>query len=333
MKKLTKTTKSAILKRRSYMKKWQQKFRSSSSSSMNECKQFLGKGSFGSVYFVRRKPSNTDGFPAEMAVKTAKLSEASTLKYEKQLLSKYLAASPYVIRCYGDQETEEEEDFDEYSSNAVINNNGQKIYNLFLEFCSGGSLNDHIKKSVNGLLPWQVRSFTRDIVRGLVYIHSQGIVHCDIKPDNILLVPAGMDHDGSFVAKLADFGLAKNLLVEDEESPCLIGSCRYMSPELVKDKLLTFTADIWALGCVVVEMMSGKPAWGYGLGREELLNRIGYSSQVPETPNNVSDDAKDFVSRCFNRSDILRWSAQELLRHPFLAEDEYDEADFFCGDL
>ncbi|KAK0591979.1 hypothetical protein LWI29_011239 [Acer saccharum] len=53
-----------------------------------------------------------------------------------------------------------------------------------------------------------------------------------------------------------------------------------MSPELVKDKLMTFTADIWALGCVVVEMMSGKPVWGYGLGRDELLNRIGYRLTV-----------------------------------------------------
>ncbi|KAK0575042.1 hypothetical protein LWI29_033189 [Acer saccharum] len=96
MKKLTKTTKSALLKRRSYSylkQYWQKKCRCSSSY---ECKQFLGRGSFGSVYFVRRKSSRNDGFPEEMAVKTAKVSKASTLKYEKQLLSN-LTASPYAL--------------------------------------------------------------------------------------------------------------------------------------------------------------------------------------------------------------------------------------------
>ncbi|KAL5772959.1 hypothetical protein ACOSP7_012577 [Xanthoceras sorbifolium] len=294
------STKSAILKRRAYIKHWLQKLHSSSSSSSNECKRFLGRGSFGSVYFVRRKPSTTTaGFPEEMAVKTAKVVDAWTLKLEKQVLSK-LTASPYVIRCYGDGETIEEE--------------GDDI---------GESLYDHIKKSENGLLACQVKSFTRDIVRGLVYIHSQGIVHCDIKPDNILLVPAGGNdhHDGGgFVAKLADFGLAKNMLLEDEESPSMRGSCRYMAPELVKDKCLTFTADIWALGCVVVEMMSGEPAWGRGLSKDELLNLIGYSSKVPEIPDNISEDEKDFLSKCFIRCEFFRWSAQELIRHPFLSE-------------
>ncbi|KAL5840057.1 hypothetical protein ACOSQ4_012665 [Xanthoceras sorbifolium] len=319
------STKSAILKRRAYIKHWLQKLHSPSSSSSNECKRFLARGSFGSVYFVRRKPSTmTAGFPEEMAVKTAKVANASTLKLEKQVLSK-LIASPYVIRCYGDEETIEEEEDDDIYYNNFGGNGDKKIYNLFLEFCSGGSLYDHIKKSENGLLACQVKSFTRDIVRGLVYIHSQGIVHCDIKPDNILLVPAaGNDHHhgGGLIAKLADFGLAKNMLLEDEESPSLRGSCRYMAPELVKDKCLTFTADIWALGCVVVEMMSGEPAWGRGLDRDELLNLIGYSSKVPEIPDNVSEDAKDFLSKCFIKCEFFRWSAQELFRHPFLSQDD-----------
>ncbi|KAK1566607.1 hypothetical protein Q3G72_001937 [Acer saccharum] len=201
-----------------------------------------------------------------MAVKTAKVSKASTLKYEKQLLSN-LTASPYVIRCYGDQETGE--NVNEYSRGAFNN----------------------------------VKSFTRDIVRGLVYVHSQGIVHCDIKPDNILLVPG---NNQGFIAKLTDFRLSKNLFFESEESPYIRGSYCYMSPEIVREGLQTFSADIWALGCMVVEMMSGKPAWGYGLGRNKLLKHIGYSSEVPEIPNNISEDAKDFVSKCLNRCDIFR---------------------------
>ncbi|KAK2650581.1 hypothetical protein Ddye_018070 [Dipteronia dyeriana] len=295
--KTTKTTKSAILKRRgySYLKQyWQKKFRN---SSFLECKRFLGRGSFGSVYFVRRKPSKNDGFPEEMAVKTAKMSKASTLRYEKRLFS-ILKSSPYVIRCYGDQETEE--DVGGYSFGAF--NKGEKIYKLFLEFCSGGSLNDYIKKSVNGC-----------------FHANEGIVHCDIKPDNILLVPR---NDHGFTAKIADFGLSKDLFLESEESPDIRGSYRYMSPEIIMEGLQTFSADIWALGCVVVEMMSGEPAWGYGLGRKKLLKRIGYTSEVPEIPNNISEDAKDFVSKCLNRCSIFRCRALDLLEHPFISEED-----------
>ncbi|KAJ0093217.1 hypothetical protein Patl1_25860 [Pistacia atlantica] len=133
-------------------------------------------------------------------VKTAITSEASTLKYEKQMFSCFKEC-PYVIKCYGDMETERGE--------------SEKIYNLFLEYCSGGSLYDYIKKGYfKGLLEEEVRCFTRDIVRGLHYLHSNLIVHCDIKPDNILLAPGS---DGRLIAKIADFGLAKNLDYEDWE--------------------------------------------------------------------------------------------------------------------
>ncbi|KAJ0089913.1 hypothetical protein Patl1_14514 [Pistacia atlantica] len=151
------------------------------------------------------------------------MAQASSLRYDKQVFSRFDPKIPNVIKCYGDKET--------------IGCEGEKIYNLFLEFCSGGSHYDYINKSYsssNGLQ--EVMKYTRDIVKGLFYIHRNGIVHCDIKPGNyILLVPGS---GGGFTAKLADFGLAKNMDDEDMEEDSYRGTCIYMAPELVEDKIL-----------------------------------------------------------------------------------------------
>lgn len=272
----------------------------------------LGIGAFASVFLVKRKPANgveDDSLPTVMAVKIAPLAEASTLRLEKDILS-FLTPSDFLIKCYGDKETEKHD--------------REKTYNLFLEFCSGGNLYNHVKLSATGLLEHEVRRYTRDILRGLDHIHSHGVVHCDIKPDNILLVPG---KDGGFMAKIADFGMAKDLQHDEEISTYLRGTVCYMSPELVKDRLLTYPADIWALGCVVIEMMSPKiSAWGsfgHGLAsRDDMLELIALSSEVPEFPSNISEDGRDFLSKCFIRDHHIRWTAKQLLEHPFPTVDE-----------
>ncbi|KAF2298321.1 hypothetical protein GH714_022169 [Hevea brasiliensis] len=76
--------------------------------------------------------------------------------------------------------------------------------------------------------------------------------------------------------------------------------------------------DIWAFGCAVLEMLTGKPAWEYS-EVEDLLWVIGYTDELPQIPSNVSEDAKDFLSRCFVRTAAHRWSADCLLEHPFLS--------------
>ncbi|KAJ4709539.1 Protein kinase-like protein [Melia azedarach] len=275
--------------------------------------RFLGKGGYGSVFLVKRKPSVDDheeevngGLPSVMAMKIARMAKASNLKYEQEILCSFNAC-PYVIRCYGGKDTE------------AGNGSEEKGYSLFLEFCTGGNLYERISKFVNGLPEHEVRSYTRDIVRGLEYIHGNGIVHCDIKPANILLVPE--ETGGGFIAKLADFGMAKNVdYTEEKETSDSRGTFSYMSPELVKERLLTYPADVWALGCVVVEMMSGKSAWGCEFSSaDDLLHHIAFSSEVPEIPDSVSEEGKDFLSKCFIRNFYFRWTAEQLLEHPFLA--------------
>ncbi|KAF2307191.1 hypothetical protein GH714_025435 [Hevea brasiliensis] len=262
----------------------------------------LGKGGFGSVFYAKTRTTINQGthLPSQLAVKSTIMDQSSSLQHEKQVLCD-LTSSPYVVRCYGDEVTHIA--------------NGVKVYNLLLEYCSGLSLERQIRLSGFGLADSDVKYYSRDVLRGLKYIHCRGYIHCDIKPDNILLVPGSGERKGTFVAKLADFGLAKAV---DEECHDLRGTTRYMSPELVRDKKIGYATDIWAFGCAVLEMLTGKPAWEYS-EVEDLLWVIGYTDELPQIPSNVSEDAKDFLSRCFVRTAAHRWSADCLLEHPFLS--------------
>jgi len=267
----------------------------------------LGKGGHGSVFLAKRKTTTTtsDGdLPDKIAVKSATLENASTLKHEKRVLCD-LKASPNVIKCYGDEITETGCD-------------GEKIYNLLLEFCCGLSLHRQIKLSGSGLPESDVRKYTRDVVKGLKYVHCRGYIHCDVKPGNILLVPGTEEWSGGFVAKIADFGLAMSIYENQNWGDDLIGTYPYMSPELVKEKRYDYGVDIWALGCTVVEMLSGKPVWPR-MDVPGYLYTIGDSQDLPQIPSSISDDAKHFLGKCLVRNAAQRWSADELLEHPFLS--------------
>ncbi|KAJ4832503.1 hypothetical protein Tsubulata_000058 [Turnera subulata] len=277
--------------------------------------RLLGKGGFGSVFLAKKKTTtftiNSEQkkkkkpfLPPQVAVKSAMFDKASSLMHENEILCD-LKASPYVLKCYGDEVTE------------LIG--GQKVYNLLLEYCSGLTLQHHIiRAGRDGLPESHVKCYALDIARGLNHVHSCGYVHCDIKPGNILLVQDEKRTPVGFRAKIADFGLA---LKEDQawDSGDWRGTYRYMSPEIVRDKEVGYAGDIWALGCTVVEMLSGKPCWPPEVEVDSLLQIIGYSNSLPRFPSGISDEALDFLCKCFCRSSLHRWSAEKLLEHPFLS--------------
>ena len=283
----------------------------------------LGQGSFASVYSAKLRSKSPVVFiddnggscimPSELAVKSAETSKASSLRREMEILG-VLNSSSYVVRCYGDEITR--------------SGDGKLYYNILLEKCCGGSLGSRIRNSGGvGLPENEVRCYTRDIVRGLCYIHGHGYVHCDIKPDNILLVPTCCS---GFRAKIGDFGLAKEAYYDpadedDEGCSGVRGTFRYMSPELLTDNMQCWLSDIWALGCVVIEMITGKLIWSCeqfeGSDMRDLLRRIAYSPELPAFPSDISEQGRHFLESCLHRDIDERWSALMLLRHPFLSED------------
>jgi len=259
----------------------------------------LGHGTFATVNIA--VPANgLTCFPSLTAVKSSDSHNASLLKNEKEILDR-LGSSPYIINCFGHDHTVE---------------NGEEFYNVFLEHAAGGSLADQVKKHGGSLPEPFVRRCTKSIVEGLRHIHEHGFVHCDLKLQNVLV----FDNDD---VKIADFGLAKEKGEKVGKCECR-GTPLFMSPEAVNNSEYEPPADIWALGCAVVEMVTGKPAWDVcGSNILSLLIRIGVGEELPKIPEDLSEEGKDFLGKCFVKDPTKRWSAEMLLKHPFIKGESF----------
>ncbi|KAH6763301.1 hypothetical protein C2S52_020734 [Perilla frutescens var. hirtella] len=280
----------------------------------------IGKGSFGRVYLATlRNPTSRNTFlPPLMVVKTAEVLSSGSIQKEMEVYSN-IEGSPYIINCFGDEIT--------------VGGNGVMAFNLLLEYAAGGTLADVIKKlGGNGMPESEARMHTRSILRGLRHIHELGYVHCDLKPDNVLLVRGGVT---GLRAKIGDLGLAKRVKQSKKRKLglCWEGTAMYLSPEAVVDHVQKAPSDVWAVGCIVLEMLTGKSALGEkkDMGAIEILRKIGAGHESVEIPNEVSKDARAFLKSCFVRNAKFRLTCEMLLNHPFLQglvdddEDEFSE--------
>ncbi|KAF8019727.1 hypothetical protein BT93_G0430 [Corymbia citriodora subsp. variegata] len=249
--------------------------------------EMLGSGSFGTVY----EGIGKDGF--RFAIKEVSLLDPGNqgkrllqLQQEISLLSQFDHEN--IVRYLGSDKDD------------------KKLY-IFLELMTKGSLatlyhNYELRDS-------EVSEFTRQILNGLEYLHDQKVVHRDIKCANILV-----DVSGS--VKLADFGLAKATKINAAKTST--GSAFWMAPEVVNPKEGSYgsAADIWSLGCTVLEMLTRQPPYSPLEGIQALF-RIG-KGETPPIPNSLSTDARDFILKCLQVNPNDRPSAVQLLDHPFV---------------
>uniref|UniRef100_F6H7H3 mitogen-activated protein kinase kinase kinase n=2 Tax=Vitis vinifera TaxID=29760 RepID=F6H7H3_VITVI len=242
----------------------------------------LGRGSSATVSIATSHLSG-DIF----AVKSTELSQSKLLKREQRILS--TVRSAHVI---------------EYRGWNVTCENGKQMYNLCMEYAAGGTL-----KQRGSLGEAAIRANTRAILQGLQYLHSNCIVHCDIKSENILITGEGL--------KIGDLGCAR---LADDFSDSVCGTPAFMAPEVARGEEQGFAADVWALGCTIIEMATGRAPWTDVSDPVSAVYRIGFSGDVPEIPGWVSEEAKDFLGKCLVRDPVKRWSVGELLGHPFVNE-------------
>ncbi|CAA0843314.1 mitogen-activated protein kinase kinase kinase 21 [Striga hermonthica] len=279
----------------------------------------IGKGAFGTVYSATLKnpTSKYSSFPSLMAVKSAEVSLSGSIQKEREILGN-VRGCPYIIRCFGEETT--------------VGASGAMVYNLLLEYGSGGTLAGRIRASNGGrgLPEHEVRSITRSILKGLSHIHGLGYVHCDLKPSNILLVNGG----SQFRAKIGDFGQARRAGRSRKRKLGAYwrGTPMYLSPEAVLENEQEGPSDLWALGCIVLEMLTGKPPWATPekeSSAKEIVARVGLGREVPWVPAGLSKEARDFLKGCFVRKPEFRLTAEMLLNHPFVegldAEDDGDD--------
>ncbi|GAA5880392.1 hypothetical protein JCM16303_003925 [Sporobolomyces ruberrimus] len=262
----------------------------------------IGAGSFGSVYLGMNPLSGS-----LMAVKQVELPTGKSHNEErKKSMLEALEREIELLKVL------QHENIVQYLDSST---DGQHL-NIFLEYVPGGSV-AALLSNYGAFEEALVSKFVRQILTGLDYLHEREIIHRDIKGANILV-----DNKGNI--KISDFGISKK--VEDNllsgakvHRPSLQGSVYWMAPEVVKQTAYTSKADIWSLGCLVVEMLTGAHPWA-NLTQMQAIFRIG-SSGRPTVPDDISSDADDFLEQTFEIEHTARPSARELLAHGFIKED------------
>ncbi|GEQ71406.1 hypothetical protein JCM33374_g5089 [Metschnikowia sp. JCM 33374] len=196
----------------------------------------------------------------------------------------------------------------------------ENFLNIFLEYIPGGS----VQSMLQSYGPFEeplIRNFTRQVLVGLSYLHGVDIIHRDIKGANILIDIKG-------VAKISDFGISKKVNAGDEEDnneaigkqakrSSLQGSVYWMAPEVVKQTAYTKKADIWSVGCLIVEMFTGRHPFP-NFSQMQAIFKIGTHTR-PEVPELCTAEGHDFLNKTFEFDYSKRATAVELLGEPFLA--------------
>lgn len=257
--------------------------------------KLLGQGAFGRVFLCYDADTGR-----ELAVKQVQFDpespetskEVSALECEIQLLKNL--CHERIVQYYG-----------------CLRDCNERTLSIFMEYMPGGSIKDQLK-SYGALTENVTRRYTRQILDGVSYLHSNMIVHRDIKGANILRDSVGN-------VKLGDFGASRRLqtiCLSGTGIKSVTGTPYWMSPEVISGEGYGRKADIWSIGCTVVEMLTQRPPWAEFEAMAAIF-KIATQPTNPVLPPHASDHSRDFLKRIFVESK-QRPSAEELLRHFFV---------------
>ena len=221
---------------------------------------------------------------------------------------KLLSFSPKVVQLFNAIETEGE-------------------YILVMEWCRGGAVRDYAYLHGDMYSVNTVASILRGVLRGLVHVHSAGIIHLDIKPGNVLFT----DTSENAEVKLADFGSAV-IDKMSEETSNIAGTPWYMSPELLQS-VITPKNDIWSVGVMAYQLLTGHMPFddkgdGNGGARvSRIWNKIMLHEPIWDGPRweAIPTEAYDFVRLCLTKDLNARPTAVECLAHPWLVKTNCDD--------
>jgi len=249
----------------------------------------IGKGRHSQVYKGRQKKT-----VEYVAIKRVDKSQMDRVVNEVQIMHRL--SSPHTLKFHSWYETR------------------NNLW-LILEYCTGGDLLSLLKQDVR-LPESAIKVFGVDLMTGLQYLHSSGILYCDLKPSNVLVDEYG-------VLKLSDFGLARRVpgasgrRETESKAPNKRGSPAYMAPELfLNDGVPSYKSELWSLGCVLHELAVGYPPFSSS-SLNDILKQILYKEVTWPDEFEVSGDFKHLISRLLVRDPLLRCSWEEALSHSF----------------
>ncbi|KAL1811730.1 hypothetical protein DCAR_0623859 [Daucus carota subsp. sativus] len=281
-------------------------------------RKFLGNGSYGKVFLAQSTALlayyKSPALVPFVALKSCLASRSSSLRLERDVFRE-LGGCDRIVKCFG---------------SGVSVENGVEYFDLVLEYAPGGSLEQLVRFRGGRVPEMEASCYTRMLLKGLSHVHGKGWVYCDLKPANILVFPS--KHGGGVFKcslKLADFGSAKRggEISCGFVDPCSgrknRGTLLYSSPESVEFGEHEAPMDVWALGCIVFEMLIGDNMWSnYRSFNARVLGDLiaGYQDSGLIFCDDLSANAEDFLRKCLTRDVEDRWTADQLLEHPFITE-------------
>lgn len=258
--------------------------------------RLLGSGAFGMVYQCYDQDTGI-----ELAVKQVQLGnmnaevskEVRALENEVQLLRNF--QHERIVQYYGCQQDND-------------------ILSIFIEFMPGGSVHDQLKQYGPISEPIAAK-YTRQVLEGLAFLHKNVIVHRDIKAANVL-----RDTQGN--VKLGDFGASKRLQVITSCTglKSVIGTPHWMAPEVINGEGYGRKADVWSVGCTLVEMLAGKPPFSTYEPMAAMFQIATSKHPKYELPHPNSVHVRDFLNLTFQRASHERPSAEDLLKNKFVRD-------------
>ncbi|RNA33276.1 serine threonine- kinase ULK3 [Brachionus plicatilis] len=250
----------------------------------------LGTGTYASVYKALNK--NKNEICAIKCIKKSGLNKASTDNLLSEIKILKEVKHEFIVQLI---------DF-QWDENYIY---------LIMEYCPGGDLSSFIR--CRRTIPERyVRRFVQQIASALKHLHSIGIAHMDLKPQNILLTSTNNPS-----LKLADFGFAQ-YMKENKVSQTLRGSPLYMAPEILKNKVYDSKVDLWSVGVILHEVIFGYAPF-VSQSFEELKQKILSDDQI-KIPSHVmlSETCKDLLKRLLQRNPEERIKFEEFFGHPFV---------------
>ena len=252
----------------------------------------IGDGGFGKVFKVRQKKTNN--IYAMKVLNKAFLIKMNQLHYAITECNVLKSSNcPFIIKLH-------------YSFQTPKN-----LY-MILDLCSLGDLKYQIKEYL--FEEDDAKFYIAEIILAIEYLHKRDIIYRDLKPENILI-----DEEGHF--KLADFGLAKENVINDIPNKTFCGSPQYLSPEMLSKEGTTKSSDIYGIGAILYEMVTQSPPF-FNQDTDLMYKNISENNLM--FPEFISDELKDLLKKMMEKDPKKRIGINDIKKHDFFADLDWD---------